>query len=237
MPPVFARRHADAAAEFRGEIEGVRVTDRGGNLFDGEFFALEQMPGATHPQFEKHPVRRSVEITAELPRQVGGGAAAAFRHQFPRPVEAGILFKLPAEQGEYFRDVLPRRLRPQILQQFEGVQRVLLRGGGIPGFGEFVEPDRMVLIYATNALNNKMCFTSPDMTTLDYIGDTPVLLERGRFVVTVSNRNGDQLKLYPLDMAGKRLKEILPQKTTETQAVFQIDTGRDGAAVFFEISK
>ncbi len=126
------------------------------------------------------------------------------------------------------------------LQDF-AVETMTTRGTlaliAIDGMKPIREADRMVLIYATNALNNKMRFTSPDMVTLDYIGDAPVLLERGRFVVTVSNRNGDQLKLYPLDMAGKRLKEILPQKATENQAVFQIDTGRDGAAVFFEISK
>ena len=126
------------------------------------------------------------------------------------------------------------------LQDF-AIETMTTRGAlalvAIDGVKPIRQADRMVLVYATNALNNKMCFTSPDMVTLDYIGDAPVLLERGRFSVTVSNRNGGKLKLYPLDMAGRRLKEILPRKATENQAEFQIDTGKDGAAVFFEISK
>ena len=43
------------------------------------------------------------------------------------------------------------------------------------------------------------------------------------------------LFMYPLDLAGKRLKEIHPEKVTENQAYFSVDTQKDGASLYFEV--
>lgn len=94
---------------------------------------------------------------------------------------------------------------------------------------------RMMLVYATNALNNGMIFSNSNMNTLQYVGNSPTLLEQGSFTVTIHNRNAEKLRLYPLDLAGNRLKKISPVRISGKQAVFQIDTAKDGATVFFEI--
>jgi hypothetical protein len=97
------------------------------------------------------------------------------------------------------------------------------------------DADRLMLVYATNALNSGMKFSNPDMVALQYVGDMPILLEQGRFKVTVNNRNAAKLKLNVLDLSGKLLKELSPIKIEGTRATFQVDTLKDGASVFFEI--
>jgi len=112
-------------------------------------------------------------------------------------------------------------------------RRGMLSLVSIDGMKTIYEAERLMLVYATNALNSNMKFTRPDMTTLKYVGDMPILLKQGAFKITLNNRNAKNLRLYPLDLTGKRLKELLPVKVEGTRATFHVDTARDGASVFF----
>lgn len=98
------------------------------------------------------------------------------------------------------------------------------------------ESGKMMLVYATNALNSDMEFTSDDMISLLNCGHGPTLIEQGAFTVSVKNKNAEKLKMYPLDIGGKRLKVISPDSVKDNVAVFSADTGKDGAAIYFEIS-
>ena len=50
------------------------------------------------------------------------------------------------------------------------------------------------------------------------------------------SHTGD-LKLYPLDLSGRRLKTIPPEWVDGESVCFTVDTAKDGAAVFFEIAR
>lgn len=95
---------------------------------------------------------------------------------------------------------------------------------------------RLMLVFATNALNSGMQFYDKGMCKIFYPGDYPPLLQNGSFRVAVRNEHAEQLKLYALHYSGKRMKTILPEKTEPGRAVFSIDTARLGAYLFFELS-
>ena len=120
-----------------------------------------------------------------------------------------------------------------------------IRGMSVPGNLSLVSVDgmkpvrdakRLVLVFATNALSSGMVFAEEEMRTLVRGGGGPALLRAGEFQVRIRNRNAASLKLYPLDLAGNRLKEIRPSAVNGEFADFRVDTARDGAAVFFELS-
>lgn len=98
------------------------------------------------------------------------------------------------------------------------------------------EAERLVVVYATNALNNGMKFAEEEMKTIQRMGWTPSLLEAGKFRIRLRNRHAGDLKLYPLDLSGKRLKTIQPEQVDGESVCFTVDTAKDGAAVFFEIA-
>lgn len=98
--------------------------------------------------------------------------------------------------------------------------------------------ERLLLFYATNALNSNQTFADSSMNTLTEIGDNPTLIECGRFKMTIRNRNADQLKVYALAMNGERRSEIRPVSNSDGMLVLDIDTAKlpDGPALFFEIA-
>lgn len=99
------------------------------------------------------------------------------------------------------------------------------------------EAERLVVVYATNALNNGMKFAEEEMKTIQRMGWTPSLLEAGKFRICLRNRHAGDLKLYPLDLSGRRLKTIPPEQKDGESVCFTVDTAKDGAAVFFEIAR
>ena len=125
------------------------------------------------------------------------------------------------------------------LPQFE-IRKMTADGNlalvSIDGKKNIADAERLMLVYATNALNSDMEFSTPEMITLVQRGHGPTLLKRGSFTVTVKNRHAANLKLYPLDLAGNRLKTILPEHRTDSEATFSVDTGKDGAAIYFELA-
>jgi len=107
----------------------------------------------------------------------------------------------------------------------------------IDGVASLRDARRMVLVYATDVLNSDMEFTDATKITLLNNGHGPSLLRRGAFTVGIQNRNAANLKLYPLDLAGKRQKEMRPVKIENGKAYFSVDTGKDGACLYFEIAE
>lgn len=106
----------------------------------------------------------------------------------------------------------------------------------VDGMKPLREAERIVIVYSTNALNSGMKFMSPDMTRLLKDGGAETVLRTGRFTVSLRNRNAAKLRLYPLDLAGNRLKMIAPEKTAAGVAQFTVDTAKDGASLFFEVA-
>ena len=105
----------------------------------------------------------------------------------------------------------------------------------VDGLKPLREAKRIVIVYSTNALNSGMKFTSPEMTRRVRKGGNDVVLKTGRFTVELRNRNAPNLRLYPLDLAGGRLKTIAPEKAEGDVAQFTVDTSKDGASLFFEV--
>ena len=106
----------------------------------------------------------------------------------------------------------------------------------VDGMKPLREAERIVIVYSTNALNSGMKFASTEMTRMLKDGGSDVVLKTGRFTVSLRNRNAAKLRLYPLDLAGNRLKMIAPEKTADGIAQFTVDTAKDGASLFFEVA-
>ncbi len=109
----------------------------------------------------------------------------------------------------------------------------------IDGEKPLAEAKRMVLVYATDALNSNMEFDDPERLTLRKIGGSPTLVETGAFTVTIRNRNAARLKLYPLAVNGARRAPVEAEKRTATEVVYRVDTAKlpDGPALHFELAE
>lgn len=97
--------------------------------------------------------------------------------------------------------------------------------------------DRLLLVYATNALGNKMTFDDESMRRVRYYGENPTMIETGRFRVELRNVNAEKLKLYPLMMNGKRCAPVKPVSVKNGTFLAEIDTAAlpEGPALFFEL--
>lgn len=161
--------------------------------------------------------------------------------------------KFESDNGEIFLDSTEKRIeintpRLQGVSAVAGTQAKLpdfeilnmscngnLACVSIDGRKNIFDAGRLMLVYATNALNSEMTFTGPEMDTLVHIGKMPPLLERGAFTVAIRHRTPEKLRLYPLDFAGNRLKQLLPESIGGEKAIFSVDMKKDGATFFFEI--
>ena len=106
----------------------------------------------------------------------------------------------------------------------------------IDGLKPLRQARRITIVYATDALNNRMTFQDEERKTVSRYGDMPILLKMGRFTATLKSDHADALKLYALDLAGNRTREITTVKRSPGQLQFSIDTHRDGTTVFFELA-
>ncbi len=96
---------------------------------------------------------------------------------------------------------------------------------------------RLVLICSTNALNSNMVFDDKDMVTLRNIGTSPVIVQTGKFDVSVKNKNASKLKVWALNLSGERVEEI-PVSVKDGEVQLKIDTAalKKGPSVFFELA-
>lgn len=93
---------------------------------------------------------------------------------------------------------------------------------------------RMVLVYATRAVNSGMEL-SGDETLLRNPGSLPVLLKTGTFELKIHSKL-PKIRLYALDLRGRRMEELPLRKSGNAYQVV-IDTSklRYGPTVFFEL--
>ncbi len=93
---------------------------------------------------------------------------------------------------------------------------------------------RLLLVFAADALNSGMEFTSPERTMLIDYGKTPALLQTGRFSGSLKRKAaGGKFRLYALDLTGKRIAE-LPLTHAGNDVSFSVDTAAiPGAPAFF----
>lgn len=95
---------------------------------------------------------------------------------------------------------------------------------------------RILLVYATDALNSGMSFTSPERETLVALGKVPVLLRAGRLKVTLGGRNLAGMKIWALGLDGRR-NELLPAESQAGKLSLTLDSSRlKSATPFFEIA-
>jgi hypothetical protein len=89
------------------------------------------------------------------------------------------------------------------------VERITVPGtvalGALDG-RPLVDSARLLLIYATDALNSGMTFTTADRTTLVAPGTAPVLIAAGSVTVTIANPR--PLHAWALAFTGRRLMEL-----------------------------
>lgn len=101
------------------------------------------------------------------------------------------------------------------------------------------EANRLLVIYATNALCSKMTFEDPSMIHVLSYGENPVLIETGTVFLTLRNSHADKLKVYPLQINGRRGRPL--ETVTCKNGILQltIDTHQlpEGPALFFELAE
>lgn len=96
--------------------------------------------------------------------------------------------------------------------------------------------DRLLLIFATDALNSKMEFTTFERKELVSNGELPVLVETGKLAVTVSAKPGE-VTVYPLKLTGERQKPLPTARTAHGKIAFSVDTAvmPGEPALYYEI--
>ena len=98
------------------------------------------------------------------------------------------------------------------------------------------ESRRILLVYATDALNAGMGFTSATREVLVSLGKPPVLLRAGRLQVTLHTRHAAVLKVWALGCDGRRCEVVEAVAKGETLAL-ALDTARlKTATPFFELA-
>jgi hypothetical protein len=99
-----------------------------------------------------------------------------------------------------------------------------------------VESRRILIVYATDALNSGMSFTSPERETLVELGKPPVLLRTGRLKVTLVGHHVVSMKAWALGLDGRR-NEAVGAEVRGDKLLLSLDSGRlKGITPFFEIA-
>ena len=97
------------------------------------------------------------------------------------------------------------------------------------------ESRRILLVYATDALNSGMTLTGPERETLVALGKPPVLLRTGRLKITLTGRHVTGMKLWSLGLDGRRQEAIAGDAKGNTLS-WAIDTSRlRFVTPFFEV--
>ncbi len=97
---------------------------------------------------------------------------------------------------------------------------------------------RIMVVYATDALNSGMVFNDSTRRVMQKLGALPILFESGKFTVSIKNKNAAKMKAFAVDLNGKRQSQI-PLKLENGRLVLQVDTTKlpGGPTVFFEIAE
>ena len=97
---------------------------------------------------------------------------------------------------------------------------------------------RLMVVYATDALNSGMVFNDSSRRVMQKLGSMPILCETGVFSVAIRNRNAGKMKAFAVGLDGKRQGEI-PLSAKDGVLYLRADTAKlpGGPAVFFEIAE
>lgn len=99
------------------------------------------------------------------------------------------------------------------------------------------ESRRILLVFATDALNSGMTFTGPERETLVTLGKSPALLRTGQIKLALTGRNVAGLKLWALGLDGHRAEAIPITATAQSMSV-TLDTARLRTATpLFELAE
>ena len=94
---------------------------------------------------------------------------------------------------------------------------------------------RILLIYATDALNAGMAFTSRERDTLAALGTTPALLRTGTLKATITTDRAPALKLWALGLDGRRLEALKTTTHGRSLAISIDSTQLKTVTPFFEL--
>jgi len=94
---------------------------------------------------------------------------------------------------------------------------------------------RMLITYVTDVQNTNIRYSGVDRDILESWGTLPYLVRKGTAKVTLNVAKPEQVTLYRLDLAGRRIAK-LPVKVTPTGVSFTLDIkGKNGASLYFEM--
>ena len=97
-----------------------------------------------------------------------------------------------------------------------------------------VESRRILLVYATDALNSGMTFPSVERETLVTLGRAPALLRTGQIKMALTGRHVAAMKLWALGLDGRRRESLAVIANGDSLSVM-IDTSQlKSATSFFE---
>jgi len=105
----------------------------------------------------------------------------------------------------------------------------------VDGKEPIAKAKRLVLVLAPNSLNSGMSFDDAEMTRLINIGETPLLIETGKYKITLKNENWKKMRLFALNMDGSRSEELKLKKANGTLEII-IDTAKTKIpSVYYEL--
>ncbi len=96
---------------------------------------------------------------------------------------------------------------------------------------------RVLLVYATDALNSGMTFSAPSRRRLQELGTLPILLQTGRIELNLANAQAERLKAWAVDLCGRRAEEI-PLRAEAGRVHLSLDTAdlKSGPTPFIELA-
>ncbi len=112
----------------------------------------------------------------------------------------------------------------------------------VDGEKPLAQSERMVLVFATDALNEGMVFEEKERLTLNKVingaDNMATLIETGKFRVTIRHSRAAELKLWALDLAGNRKSEVARIGGGTNEAAFAVDTAAlpNGPSLYFELA-
>lgn len=94
---------------------------------------------------------------------------------------------------------------------------------------------KLLLVFATNALNSGMTFDNHNLSRMLEVGTNPVLMENASIIIRIKNGRKEVPAVYALNMDGTRA-ETLVAKVTADGFMLSIDTAKlKYATPFFEV--
>ncbi|QYY37460.1 hypothetical protein [Ruficoccus sp. ZRK36] len=97
------------------------------------------------------------------------------------------------------------------------------------------DADRLLLVLATNALNDGMTFERPNMVLLAEVGQLPVLMESVQCEIKIETSQSTLPRVFALNMDGTRSEEI-SSKLRDGKLIISLDTAKlEYGTPYFEI--